>query len=98
MIKLNVEITETATELIQYIFEWDMELTLGVRDSTYDYPEIHNAVYNLLDHNGFIEKYVTYNISDLELVDATLGKRGILTYAIPVELDDEALLMDYGDV
>lgn len=96
MISLRVTIGEWANELLFFAFEWEQELTYGVRYSTEEYPEIHAAVGKLLDAGDNIDRYVEYDTEQLELVDATFGKRATITYAIPVELDDEALLRDYG--
>ncbi len=98
MIRVNAIISEWANELLFYVFEWGQELSYGVYAGTKDYPEIHTALYKLIyEHNDWVEDYVTYNPKDLELVNATFGKEPTLTYSIPVELDDEALLRDYGD-
>ena len=98
MIRINAVIGEWANELLFYVFEWEQELSYGVYAGTEDYPEIHDALYKLIyKHHDYVESYVTYNSADLELIDAKLGKDATLTYTIPVELDDEALLRDYGD-
>ena len=100
MIKLDLEINEWANELLMYPTEWEYELTYQLRNFVKDkYPEIYKAVDRLAGSNHSVEPYLTYDFYDLELVDAQIGKayRATVIFMLPIELDDEALLADFGD-
>lgn len=96
MIRLDVEIKPWAHELLYYPTEWDYELTHWLKYAVKDnYPELYRALSNLQDAT----EYITYDSNDIDLVDAEFNKGpySTITFILPVELDDEALLRDYGN-